>query len=65
MTEAMFDWLEDESAVHPLCLDAAIDDFSIMLGIYASGLSRRVVTLPSEPVLALIDTMRQSLDDRS
>ena len=29
MTEAMFDWLEDEGAVHPLCLDAAMPDFAV------------------------------------
>ncbi len=58
MTEAMFDWLEDDKAVHPLCMDAALRDFEIMLAIYASGLSRQVVTLPAAPISDLIDTMR-------
>ncbi len=49
MTEAMFDWLEDENAVHPLNLEAAMRDFETMLAIYESGLSRQVVTLPSRP----------------
>ena len=61
MTEAMFDWLEESDAVHPLNLDAALNDFAVMLAIYASGLSRQVVTLPSEPVPDLIVTLRTML----
>ena len=61
MTEAMFDWLADEAVLHPLRLDVAMQDFAIMLAIYASGLSRRVVDLPSESMPDLIQTMRLAL----
>lgn len=61
MTEAMFDWLADEAVLHPLRLDLAMQDFAIMLAIYASGLSRRVVDLPSESMPDLIQTMRLAL----
>ena len=63
MTEAMFDWLEDDGAVHPLNLDAAMRDFETMLAIYESGLSRRVVALPVRPVDGLIERMRRQLSD--
>jgi hypothetical protein len=61
MTETMFDWLEEDNAVHPLNLDAALRDFEIMLAIYASGLNRQVITLPAEPVHDLVDNMRLAL----
>lgn len=61
MTEAMFDWLEDDTAVHPLCLDAALRDFEIMLAIYVSGINRQVISLPGEPVPDLLNTMRSTL----
>jgi predicted dehydrogenase len=63
MTEAMFDWLDDDSEMHPLNLNAAIRDFETMLAIYESGLSRRIVTLPSLPVSDLINKMRRTLDN--
>jgi predicted dehydrogenase len=61
MTEAMFDWLEDDGAVHPLNLETAMRDFETMLAIYESGLSRQVVTLPSQPVPDFISQMRRTL----
>lgn len=42
-------------------MDAALRDFEIMLAIYASGLERRVVSLPAEPSDALIDVMRNDV----
>ena len=32
MCDAMFDWLDDDSKVHPLNLDAAIRDFEVIPG---------------------------------
>ena len=61
MTEAMFDWLEDESAVHPLNLDSALSDFSIILALYASALRHQVITLPFEPPPGLIAKLRAAL----
>ncbi len=61
MTEAAFDWLEDDRKLHPLNLDAALLDFHILLKAYMSGLHRREETLASELQPGLIDALRQAL----
>ncbi len=61
MTEAMFDWLEDESAVHPLNLASALQEFNVVLGMYMSALHHRVVDLPVEPEHDLIGKLRRCL----
>ena len=61
MTDAMFDWLEDDGAVHPLNLDAAISDFRIILALYTSALTRQVVALPFEPPDDLVAKLRAAL----
>jgi predicted dehydrogenase len=61
MTEAMFDWLEDEKAVHPLHLDASLQDFNTLLGVYMSALEHSIVELPVEPRPALVPSLRQLL----
>jgi len=63
MTEAMFDWLLDEQAVHPLNLHAALQDFDIILGIYMSALHHRIITLPVQPEAGLIAKLRQRLTE--
>jgi len=61
MTEAMFDWIEDDAAVHPLNLELALQDFGIILGMYMSALEHRVVALPVEPAPDLIARLRGRL----
>lgn len=61
MTEAMFDWLENEAAIHPLNLQAALTDFNIILGIYTSALHHQPVSLPLEPEADLIARLRSHL----
>jgi predicted dehydrogenase len=61
MTEAMFDWLEDETKVHPLNLNASLDELEILLGAYTSVVERRVVELPLKPGAALIERLRWCL----
>jgi predicted dehydrogenase len=61
MTEAMFDWLLDPAAVHPLNLEAALRDFNIILGIYMSALNHRVIALPVEPEPNLMVKLREWL----
>jgi len=63
MTEAMFDWLEDDSAAHPLNLDRALVDFNVILALYASSLNHRVVELPYEPEADLVPKLRDVLQD--
>ncbi len=60
MTAAMFDWLEDDSRVHPLNLDAALQDFHIVLKVYMSALHRRQETLESELQPRLLDALRRA-----
>lgn len=61
MTEAMIDWIEDDSAVHPLNIDVSLSDFGVMLAIYESALSRTVVTLPFAPSPDLVGKLRATL----
>jgi len=61
MTEAMFDWLEDDDAVHPLHLDAALQDFHIVLKTYMSALNQRSYTLAEPFQPDLIATLRRQL----
>jgi hypothetical protein len=61
MTEAMFNWLEDDTAVHPLNLELALQDFNSILGMYMSALHHRVIELPVEPETDLIAKLRQQL----
>ena len=63
MTEAAFDWLEDDGKCHPLNLDAALLDFHILLKVYMSGLHRRAETLTSELQPGLIGALRRELED--
>ncbi len=61
MTEAMFDWIEDEGAVHALNLTAALQDFNTMLGMYTSALKHQVIKLPVHPDPGIIDALRRRL----
>jgi predicted dehydrogenase len=61
MTEAMFDWLGEDNAVHPLCLDNSLRDFNVVLGIYTSAIRREVIDLPCEPQSGLIPALRTYL----
>jgi len=61
MTEAMFDWLEDEKAIHPLNLDAALQDFNVVLKVYMSALNHEMTTLDMDPQNDLIRRLRRAL----
>lgn len=61
MTDAMLQWIEDDTKVHPLNLDLALRDFNIILGIYTSALEHRPVELPCEPADDLIHALRTRL----
>ena len=49
LTEACFDWLQDEKKPHPLRLEMNLVQFNAILGIYVSALRRAPVDLPFEP----------------
>ena len=61
MTDAMLQWIEDDTKVHPLNLDLALRDFNIILGIYTSALEHRPVELPCEPANNLIHALQTRL----
>ena len=61
MSEAMFDWLEEDNSIHPLHLESDFIDFNTVLGIYVSALERRPVCLPVDPPDRLIDRLRHEL----
>ncbi len=61
MTEAMFDWLEDDEVVHPLNLASALQEFNVVLGMYMSALHHQVIDLPVEPEPDLVVKLRQGL----
>ena len=61
MCDAMFDWLDDDSAGHPLNLERALVDFNVILALYASSLNHEVVSIPYEPEADLVAKLRQAL----
>ena len=61
LTEAMFDWLLDETKAHPLRLSTSLRDFNVILGLYMSALRREVIALPVQPDDCLIPSLRQQL----
>lgn len=61
LTEACFDWLEDESKPHPTRLERSLVQFNAILGIYASALSHAIIDLPFDPPDGLCQSIRQRL----
>ena len=61
LTEAVFDWLDDETKVHPTHLKQSLAEFNLLLGIYYSGITHEIVELPFEPPDGLIDLLRKAL----
>ena len=48
-TEAIFDWLDDETNVHPTHLRQSLVESNLILGLYYSGLTNEIIELPFEP----------------
>ena len=61
LTEAMFDWLEDDQKVHPTNLHQSLAEFNLLLGIYQSGLTNQPIELPFDPADNLIQQMKEQL----
>ena len=60
-TEAIFDWLEDKSKVHPTHLKQSLVENNIILGIYYSGITNQIIELPFEPPDGLMDALQEAL----
>jgi len=61
ITDAALEWLDDTSRVHPTNLDASLNQFNVILGIYTSALKNAPVSLPVEPEDGLLDALRARL----
>ena len=61
LTDAVFEWLDDESKEHPTHLKQSLAEFNLLLGIYYSGLTNTVVELPFDPPDGMIDMFRERL----
>jgi len=61
LTEAVFDWLDDEGNPHPNRLEVSLTEFNMILGLYTSALKRQPVDVPVEPEDKLIDALRGCL----
>jgi hypothetical protein len=61
LTDATFDWLEDDAKPHPNRLDVSLTEFRVILAIFQSVVERAPVYLPSEPPEGLLDALRTAL----
>jgi predicted dehydrogenase len=61
LTEACFDWLEDDAKPHPCRLERSLVQFNAILGLYASALSHKPVELPCDPPDGLLDALKARL----
>jgi predicted dehydrogenase len=61
LTEAVFDWLDDESKEHPTHLKQSLAEFNLLLGMYYSGITNEMIDLPFDPPDGLMDMLREKL----
>jgi predicted dehydrogenase len=61
LTEACFDWLEDEEKAHPTRRERSLEQFNVILGLYTSALTCKPVNLPCDPPDGLLDALRVRL----
>jgi len=64
LTEAIFDWLDDENRPHPTRLELALVQFNVILGIYASALEHKLVQLPYQPESNLLGRLKDTLKNK-
>jgi hypothetical protein len=58
LTNAMFDWLEDDSKVSPTNLKTSLDEWLVILAGYMSTVEARPVDLPFDPPDDLLDRFK-------
>jgi len=61
LTEAMYDWLEDEGKAVSTNLKRSLQQWNAVLGLYASTVWRRPVDLPFEPPEDLWERLGRAL----
>ena len=61
LTDAVFEWLDDEKKIHPTHLKQSLAEFNLILGVYQSGITNKIIDLPFDPPDGLIDSLKQNL----
>lgn len=61
MVESMIDWIEDDSFQMPLCLDNALADFEIIMGMYQSIIHNKMSTFPLQQESDILNKIRKAL----
>lgn len=61
LTEALFDWLQDDARVHPNRLSISLDQWLVILAHYASTVEGCLVELPFDPPDDLLDQLKAAL----
>ncbi len=61
LTEAAFDWLDDEKNEHPTHLKQSLAEFNLLLGIYYSGITNQIIDLPFDPPDGLMASLKEHL----
>jgi len=58
-TNAMFDWLEDDSKPHPCNLGTSLDEYLVILAGFASAVEGKAIEMPFEPADDLLDQYKK------
>jgi len=61
MTDAIFEWLDDDARPHPNRLEVSLAESNTVLGLYKSALEQAAVALPFEPTESLLDALSARL----
>ncbi|MGQ9607987.1 MAG: Gfo/Idh/MocA family protein [bacterium] len=61
LTEAVFDWLEDDNKRHPNRLDISLMEFSVILAIFESVVKRAPVYFPTDPPDDILQQLKIAL----
>jgi predicted dehydrogenase len=59
LTNALFDWLEDDAQVSPTNLSTSLDEWLVILAGYLSTVEARPVDLPFDPPADLLDQFKR------
>ena len=61
LTDALADWIEDDSKVHGNNLKTSLREYQLILGLYSSALRREPVELPFDPEDNMVAKLKEVL----
>ena len=61
MTDAVFDWLEDDAKPHANRMDISLAESNTVLGLFKSGLEHVPMALPFVPTESLLEALKSKL----